>query len=536
MFSFFAYNKYKLWEKKIEEMRDMDNSQNPMNVNNSHIHALLQNNQVNALLKNNFVKVTFKKLKTAPVLEGRKPRSLSQEEKEFLYYYISWLLLIDNIKIKIRQSIQRNGFILDNFLLLFYVTGFVTNIIQDQMYFDFETIRENDRMFVSIIGKPTTKIQIIRFITTITTCIIMLLLPFHYKIARFLLILKGEYDPRKRYWTSPQILSQIIITYIITIFHVPPYLDEVYVTIPTTDEESISVKVNLILIFNVLITLRCFLFFIYFAKYSRFSNDRADKICEESNVKNNIFFILKSQLKDSPVISIIFLFLLSIFIFGYMLRNTELAFMVNVTSSKFQNWTNLWNGFWCITMSFFTVGYGDFYPQTILGRIVLFFSLIWGMFLVGLLVLHFSSWFVLSQKEKKVYNETIEEFELAKKKKQALKVIYAYFKAEVFYEMNEDNKDKKYLNKLMEEVIAFKNLRKYNEIDSDKMQIEALLEKMNTLNDKDADDLLIRMQTEVEDTNKKIKKAKINQFKIKRYLNTIHKLTKNLHDCIKDEK
>ena len=115
-------------------------------------------------------------------------------------------------------------------------------------------------------------------------------------------------------------------------------------------------------------------------------------------------------------------------------------------------------------------------------------------------------------------------------------MIYAYFKAEVFYGMNEDNKDKKYLNKLMEEVIAFKNLRKYNEIDSDKMQIEALLEKMNTLNDKDADDLLIRMQTEVEDTNKKIKKAKINQFKIKRYLNTIHKLTKNLHDCIKDEK
>ena len=152
-------------------MRDMDNSQNPMNVNNSHIHALLQNNQVNALLKNNFVKVTFKKLKTAPVLEGRKPRSLSQEEKEFLYYYISWLLLIDNIKIKIRQSIQRNGFILDNFLLLFYVTGFVTNIIQDQMYFDFETIRENDRMFVSIIGKPTTKIQIIRFITKATNVV-----------------------------------------------------------------------------------------------------------------------------------------------------------------------------------------------------------------------------------------------------------------------------------------------------------------------------------------------------------------------------
>ena len=62
----------------------------------------------------------------------------------------------------------------------------------------------------------------------------------------------------------------------------------------------------------------------------------------------------------------------------------------------------------------------------------------------------------------------------------------------------------------MEEVIAFKNLRKYNEIDSDKMQIEALLEKMNTLNDKDADDLLIRMQTEVEDTNKMIDNGKIN--------------------------
>ena len=253
-------------------------------------------------------------------------------------------------------------------------------------------------------------------------------------------------------------------------------------------------------------------------------------------MKNNVFFTLKSLLKDKPIISIVLLFAVSIFIFGYMLRNTELAFIVDVEQNKFQNWTNIWNGFWCITMAFFTIGYGDFYPQTVVGRMVLCLALIWGMFLVGLLILHLSTWFVLSPKEKKVYNETLNEFEIRKKKALALKLIVAYYKAEIYLEKVECRKNKELLNKLMKQVVKFKKKRKINENDSDKIRIGNLLEQMNYLNDIEADEMLTNLQNEVEDTNKKIKKAKINQFKIKRYLDTIYKLTKNLHTCIGNDK
>ena len=88
----------------------------------------------------------------------------------------------------------------------------------------------------------------------------------------------------------------------------------------------------------------------------------------------------------------------------------------------------------------------------------------------------------------------------------------------------------------MKQIVKFKKKRKINENDSDKIRIGNLLEQMNYLNDIEADEMLTNLQNEVEDTNKKIKKAKINQFKIKRYLDTIYKLTKNLHTCIGNDK
>lgn len=504
-------------------------------INNSNIHSLLQNSQVSCLVRDNFVKVTFKKPKNTKKQENKKLHSLyNKEDEAFLYFFISWLFLLDNMKNKLRQTIQKKIFILDTIIILLYLIGFITNIIQDQLYFEFDTIKENGKISIIIKGNPTTQIQIIRAVTTVTTIIILILVPIFYKINHFLLIIRCEIDYNDKYW-SWYTIFEFVLTYVITIFHVPPYFDGFYISIKTLDEPPIAIKVNLILFLNVLISLRCFFVFVYLSRYSSFSNDRADKVCEESNVKNNVFFILKSQLKDKPILSILLLFTVSIFIFGYMLRNTELAFIVNVDQKKFQDWTNVWNGFWCITMAFFTVGYGDFYPQTVWGRLVLCLALIWGMFLVGLLILHLSNWLSLSSKEKKIYNETLNEFEMNEKKTLALKLIVAYYKAEIYLEKAGSRKNKELLNKLMKQVVKFKKKRKINENDSDKIKIGNLLEQMNDLNDREADEMIQNLQNEVEDTSKKIKKAKINQFKIKKYLDTIYKLTQNLHTCVSSE-
>ena len=45
-----------------------------------------------------------------------------------------------------------------------------------------------------------------------------------------------------------------------------------------------------------------------------------------------------------------------------------------------------WNCFWCIIITMTTVGYGDYFPTTLLGRIVIFITSIWGVFIVSMLV------------------------------------------------------------------------------------------------------------------------------------------------------
>ena len=50
------------------------------------------------------------------------------------------------------------------------------------------------------------------------------------------------------------------------------------------------------------------------------------------------------------------------------------------------DWTYMWNSMWCIIITMATVGYGDFVPETFLGRTVAIFACVWGNFLISLMV------------------------------------------------------------------------------------------------------------------------------------------------------
>lgn len=60
-----------------------------------------------------------------------------------------------------------------------------------------------------------------------------------------------------------------------------------------------------------------------------------------------------------------------------------------------QEWRYLWNGMWCTIITMATVGYGDFFPATHIGRTVGVIACLWGNFIVSIMVvsLTFSSEF-----------------------------------------------------------------------------------------------------------------------------------------------
>ena len=62
----------------------------------------------------------------------------------------------------------------------------------------------------------------------------------------------------------------------------------------------------------------------------------------------------------------------------------------------------------CIIISMTTVGYGDFFPGTDFGRLIIIFTAFWGTFLISLLILIAANIFELEDKEQKALNHLLQ--------------------------------------------------------------------------------------------------------------------------------
>jgi hypothetical protein len=117
--------------------------------------------------------------------------------------------------------------------------------------------------------------------------------------------------------------------------------------------------------------------------YSIFSDNYAYRVCKDNKVKNNIRFNLKCLLKVYHIKLVIWIFIASVVIFGFILRIVERPFWVEKGRIEFETYTN---PMWCMVITMLTVGYGDFYPLTNLGKVTCFMGSLWGVFISSLII------------------------------------------------------------------------------------------------------------------------------------------------------
>jgi potassium intermediate/small conductance calcium-activated channel subfamily N protein 2 len=180
--------------------------------------------------------------------------------------------------------------------------------------------------------------------------------------------------------------------------HSPPGYDKELEFDQLNGKLTISVDV----ILTSLTLMRAFLIPRIVWHYSKMSGERATAVCGEHGCEADILFVFRALFKEKPFLMLSFGMFISIFVFALGVRVYERPYQRDLGSS--QDYNYVWNSMWLVVLTMTTVGYGDFFPTTHLGRLIIIISCFWGVFLVSMMVVTLNDSSKFSPGEKRSFD------------------------------------------------------------------------------------------------------------------------------------
>jgi hypothetical protein len=283
---------------------------------------------------------------------------------------------------------------------------------------------------------------------------------------------------------KPDLIMHLIIRLIINLLHPTPFFIGVDVEI-FNDKYNFSAVHSINSIMTVFCLFRLWCIFKFYLVYSDYYSPRSQRICQMNNFETSLIFSMKANMSKAPQNAYLILFIIILTICSYSLRIFERV----LDEETQKNFSSFWNTIWCLIITMTTVGYGDYFPSSFLGRIVGIFACTCGIFLISMLIVTISNILELTTIEENVF-KIIRRIKLNKEKDEiASKFVTKYLKHMV------DSKKKK---KVVSESIS----------DDLLLGIYNLKEKMREIDDTfphygENDilkDQLIRMELSVDET------------------------------------
>lgn len=197
---------------------------------------------------------------------------------------------------------------------------------------------------------------------------------------------------------SPKNIKSLIITFLIFLIHPNPLFKDVNVTM-FNSKYNVTTHNSLNSIFALVSLLRLWYVVKYFLVSSKYHSPRIQRVCEMNNFDTNIGFSMKANMTKTPyeLYLVLFMIVLTFCSFGLRIFERELD---NYTGMNFGSY---WNTIWCLVTTMTTVGYGDFMPSTLCGRIIGIISCLCGVFLISMLIVTITNVLVFEGYEKNVY-------------------------------------------------------------------------------------------------------------------------------------
>ena len=155
-------------------------------------------------------------------------------------------------------------------------------------------------------------------------------------------------------------------------------------------------------LFNAFLSFRVFYILKLINVYSLYRLPKNEKILLKNSVKPDFVFNIKAYQKKYPFFSLVFIFIITIYTFGLFVRYFEMYFWEGLLVSR-QLWHYRWNAFWCLFISMTTVAFGDFYPKTHIGRVLIVLATIIGIYFISMTMKYITQKSILTDMEQKAY-------------------------------------------------------------------------------------------------------------------------------------
>lgn len=137
-------------------------------------------------------------------------------------------------------------------------------------------------------------------------------------------------------------------------------------------------------IFSSLSFIKGYHFMKLYTNYTVWLSPENKSKSKKYGVDSSVLFAIKADLKLKPLIVIIPLAVGTVFLAGYVIRNMERGYITQGWEGEYFKYAT--NGWWCAIITMTTVGYGDVYPKTDIGRLFICVTGIVGLILISLYV------------------------------------------------------------------------------------------------------------------------------------------------------
>ena len=342
-------------------------------------------------------------------------------------------------------------------------------------------------------------------ISSLIFIIVLIIKYYHY----FQFYKSAKYIPKYVRFYNTKLLGHLILEFILAILH-PNWIfkGKNFTTSVNFNLKEVTYDVNDILI--LVQTLRLFNLIIVFVICSEFYGPRADRICKMMGKQLNLFFSFKALLITHTAFMLGYCSLIICTMLSYMLKILSQPIAI---TDKFNNFHNFGNCFWYVLVTMTTVGYGDIYPETTMGRIVGCAIATSGNIVVALIITFFQEQTYLESEEK----SALEFMQRVNEKEEIMQASALYFKANMQYIIKKkkmengecplNKKNKNELIRLLKEKIATRKKFKF------------LFHKFH---------LHFKMETDVDKIKKKIDNLDYAEGDLSNYINLINIKIKEL--------